>query len=229
MNIGILQTGSVLADEYGGYGRMFADMLAAPDMTFRVYDIVGGGAVPTASTACDGWLITGSRFGVYEDLPWIRALEALVRDCEATNTPMVGVCFGHQLMAQAMHGEVGRFPGGWRVGAYDYTVRDTGETIRQWCFHQDQVLRAPPTATWVGRSAVCEYAMLAYGTFGFSIQAHPEFSHRFFEDLIALRAERLPEAMVHKGRQDVINPQPMDNIRETLLRFFRTRTLSFER
>ncbi len=130
MLIGILQTGlvpDVLHSEMGDYPDMFMRILDGNGFTFRTYRVVEG-EFPASVTECDGWLITGSRHGAYEDLPWIPVLEQFIRDSFAAHVPMVGVCFGHQIIAQAMGGKVEKFAGGWAVGAQDYDFE--GEKVR---------------------------------------------------------------------------------------------------
>ena len=101
MQIGILQTGlapEMLAPKMGDYPDMFARLLDGNGFTFRTYRVVEG-EFPASVTDCDGWLITGSRHGVYEDHPWIAPLEQFIRDAYAAHVPMVGICFGHQIVA----------------------------------------------------------------------------------------------------------------------------------
>jgi GMP synthase-like glutamine amidotransferase len=73
---------------------------------------------------CDGWLITGSRFGAYEDHPFIPPLEDFIRAAYAAHVPVVGICFGHQIIAQAMGGKVEKYAGGWSVGPTEYNFGD---------------------------------------------------------------------------------------------------------
>jgi GMP synthase-like glutamine amidotransferase len=122
MRIGILQTGLApdgLTDQMGDYPDMFARLLAGNGFTFATFRVVEG-AFPASVRDCDGWLITGSRHGVYEDHAFIAPLEQFIRDSFAQRVPVVGVCFGHQIIAQAMGGKVERYAGGWIVGATDY-------------------------------------------------------------------------------------------------------------
>ena len=103
---------------------------------------------------CDGWLITGSRHGVYEDHPFIKPLEQFVRTSIAGKVPMVGVCFGHQLIAQAMGGKVERYDGGWAVGPTDYDFNGSKVTMNAW--HRDQVTEVPEGATVCASNEFCE-------------------------------------------------------------------------
>ncbi len=114
MRIGILQTGLApenLSPAMGDYPDMFARLLDGQGFTFQTWRVVEG-EFPADVHAADGWLITGSRHGVYEDHPWIAPLEQFIRDAYAAHVPLVGICFGHQIVAQAMGGRVERFAGG---------------------------------------------------------------------------------------------------------------------
>ena len=111
MKIGILQTGLApenLAPDLGDYPDMFAKLLDGNGFSFQTFRVVEG-EFPARVTDCDGWLITGSLHGVYEDHPWIPLLERFIQDAFAARVPVVGICFGHQIVAQAMGGTVERF------------------------------------------------------------------------------------------------------------------------
>src|SRR5690606_32956787 len=116
----------------------------------------------------EGWLLTGSRHGVYDGLPFIAPLEAFVRDAYAAGVPLVGVCFGHQLIAQALGGRVEKFDGGWAVGRHSYAFEGVGEVaLNAW--HQDQVIEAPAGARQVASSEFCKNAALVYGDRAFTV------------------------------------------------------------
>ena len=108
----------------------------------------------------DGWLISGSKHGAYEDHAFIPPLEDLIREIADQGLPLVGVCFGHQIIAQALGGKVEKFDAGWAVGRQTYEIDGDEYQLNAW--HQDQVTRLPESATRVGTSAFCENAMLYY-------------------------------------------------------------------
>lgn len=108
-----------------------------------------------------------------------------MRQSYSAKIPIVGVCFSHQILAQALGGKVEKHSGGWSVGAVDYTIEDQQHTDTFMAWHQDQVVELPKDARVIGRSDACRLAMLAYGDTALTIQPHPEFTTGFMTDLIA--------------------------------------------
>lgn len=207
MKIGILQTGHVaneIHDKHGDYARMFAKLLQGHGFDFRTWNVVDS-EFPEDPGDADGWLVTGSRHGAYEAHPWIPRLEGFLRDRYGQD-PIVGVCFGHQILAQALGGKVEKFPGGWCVGRTQYTMRDSSEPVTLNAWHQDQVTGLPEEASVLASSDFCENAILSYGPHAYSIQPHPEFGHSLVEALIELRGvgivpeERLEGAKLGLGK-----------------------------
>lgn len=189
MQIGILQTGQApdaLRAETGDYPEMFARLLADRGLTFRTYHVEGM-EFPGDVHDCDGWLITGSRHGAYEDHPFIPPLEDFIRRAYAAGVPMVGICFGHQIIAQALGGKVERFAGGWSVGPQDYDFGGRTLTLNAW--HRDQVTRKPEAAEVIASNEFCENAALVYGDRAFTVQAHPEYGDDFIGGLIRTRGK----------------------------------------
>ncbi|MGI9351872.1 MAG: type 1 glutamine amidotransferase [Rhizobiaceae bacterium] len=189
MKIGILQTGHVpedLIERHGEYPVMFEQFLSGHGFEFNPYAVVDG-VFPSDPYAADGWLITGSRHGAYENHPWIPPLESLIKEVYAAEIPLVGICFGHQIMAQALGGKVEKFGNLWGVGSREYTHMD-GSKSTLLAMHQDQVVERPPEATVTATSEYCEYAAFTYKGKAISIQPHPEFTPEFIRELIEMRS-----------------------------------------
>ena len=193
--IGILGCGeppAPLRAEYGRYADMVARLVSA-DCDTQVFDAAGG-VLPSDPTECDGYMITGSAAGVYEDLPWIPPLLDFIRAARG-RAKLVGICFGHQAMAQALGGQVTKSPKGWGLGVHRYEVvgrapwMDDVQAIRAPASHQDQVVVAPADARVTLASDFTPFAGLDYGD-AISFQFHPEFSAAFGCALIACRRDR---------------------------------------
>ena len=188
MRVGILQCGHVppeVAARHGDFTAMFARLLDGHGLAFRTWSVVDM-EFPRGPDAADGWLVTGSRHGAYEDHPFIAPLEALIRAVHAERRPLVGVCFGHQIVAQALGGRVEKWPGGWSLGRTAYRIDGIGEVaLNAW--HQDQVTGLPPGARVVGETTGCRVAALAYGEHAWTIQPHPEFTPALIAEYAATR------------------------------------------
>lgn len=221
MKIGILQTGHApddLRPQTGDYDAMFETLLAGHGFTFDSYDVEGG-VLPPGPEAADGWLITGSRHGAYEDHPWIKSLEQLIRDIHAARRPLVGICFGHQIIAQALGGRVEKFSGGWSVGRTDYEIEGQKASLMAW--HQDQVTELPPEARVVGTSDFCANAALSYGDHIWTIQPHPEFRPIFVDGLIRTRGVGVvPDHQLEAAARDLDAPLDADRIAARLASVF---------
>ncbi|MGX0876060.1 GMP synthase-like glutamine amidotransferase [Roseovarius sp. MBR-154] len=207
MKIGILQTGhapDVVLPELGDYDTMMARMLDGNDFDFVTYSVVDE-EFPDGPQDADGWLVTGSKHGAYEDHAWIAPLEDLIRAIHAEGLPMVGICFGHQIIAQALGGTVVKHPDGWRVGPTQYEIEGTPLTLNAW--HQDQVIAVPEGAEVVGRAEGCDIAALRYGDRIFTVQPHPEFNATMMDRLIEHRAVGVvPDPLRDHARRGLTTP-----------------------
>ncbi|MBN2905201.1 MAG: type 1 glutamine amidotransferase [Rhodobacteraceae bacterium] len=221
MQIGILQTGhapEALRAEHGDYPGMFARLFADHDLTFRTWDVEGM-SFPDSVHDAEGWLITGSRHGVYEDHPFIPRLEAFIRQAYAQGVPMVGICFGHQIIAQALGGRVEKFARGWSVGPKPYEIEGQCYTLNAW--HQDQVITPPEGAQTVGHNDFCAHAALLYDTRAFTVQPHPEFSRGYTDGLMTVRAPGIvPDPVLAEARTRLDNPTDSAAMASRIARFF---------
>ncbi len=196
MKIGVIETGAPpepLGARFGDYPAMFRALLGE-DFAWRTYDLQAGDW-PGRPEEQDAFIVTGAAAGVYDGDAWIARLLDFLRDARG-KTKLVGVCFGHQAMAQAFGGEVIKSPKGWGVGLHTYDVRlrepwmDAAKAISIPASHQDQVVELPLGARVVAGSEFTPYGMLEYDDQpAVSIQLHPEFEPAYAEALIESRRE----------------------------------------
>lgn len=203
LRIGLIQCGHVapsLVERFGDYPAIYGDLLGS-SIDLVVHDMQTG-PVPDDPRSCDGWLISGSAQSAYDDLAWIGPTEQFVRTLIDVDAPTVAICFGHQLVAQAMGATVERAPGGWGVGAHDYRLvgppRTPGwpqrETVRLIASHQDQVTTLPDGADLIASTDHCPIAGYTLGPALLALQPHPEFSGSLSHALTTSRRERIGDA-----------------------------------
>jgi len=206
MILGILQTGHVpdeVAARDGTYTDLYGALFAHRGYDLRTFSVVDM-EFPEGPQEADAWLVTGSRHGAYEDHPWIAPLEALIRTIRDAGTPLVGICFGHQIIAQALGGTVAKFPGGWSVGRHGYDIGGHKVALTAW--HQDQVTQLPPGATLLGQSAFTRNAVIAHGPHILTVQPHPEFTPSVVETLIEHRGRFVPNDLLATARARMNDP-----------------------
>jgi GMP synthase-like glutamine amidotransferase len=208
MRIGLLLVGHVAATSThiaGDYPELFASLLG-PDVELVRFDL-DHDRFPDSGHECDGWLLSPSRCSVYDAHPWITSAEDLLRDLVATERPYVGICFGHQLVAQALGAPVARAADGWQVGVHDYEItapqpwmRPSPSSVALIASHEDQVTEVPADATVFARSAGCPIAGLTIGDRAWTLQPHPEFVPELADDLLSRRIELIGATKVAAAR-----------------------------
>ena len=210
MKIGILQCDKVREihrDRFEDYPGMFAQLLLAEDSSLELnVFVVIDGEWPETLDACDAYLITGSKFGVYEDHRWIRDLEVLVRNLFAAAKPTIGICFGHQVIAQALGGQVEKSSKGWGVGVHTWKLEATpawmnhgDEHFSMLVSHQDQVQSLPANGRTLAQSEFCPIAAFQIGATALGFQGHPEFSKDYSEAIMELRRDMIGEDVYQAG------------------------------
>lgn len=203
--IAILETGApppALRAVHGDYPAMFRTLLGE-EFDFETFDVQAG-QWPDAG-AFDAAIITGSAAGVYESASWIGELLDWIRSAKG-RTRLVGVCFGHQAMAQALGGRVEKSDRGWGVGLHRYQVvsdepwmTPAASAVALPASHQDQVVEKPEDARVLLRSDFTPFAGLAWGEDAISFQPHPEFTPAFATALTAGRHDRIDPVLVERA------------------------------
>ena len=221
MHIGILQSGHFPTGEghpEQTYGDLYSEFLKGRGLTFETWSVVDM-EFPDSIHAADGWLISGSKHGVYEEVPFIKPLEQFVREVYAAQIPLVGICFGHQLMAQALGGKVEKFTGGWSLGRQLYQLDGNEVALNAW--HQDQVIQPPAEARTIGTGDSCAHAALAYPGRAFSVQAHPEFDDSHVSLLLDVRRAALDEDQAATVRANLGKPLSNADLAARITAFFK--------
>ncbi|MER5170694.1 MULTISPECIES: type 1 glutamine amidotransferase [Thioclava] len=222
MLIGILKLGPMaepLREKHGQYSDMFQRLLSGHGFTYRIYDVDEKGEIPATPDECEGWILSGSKHGAYEDHAFIPPLEAFIRAVAKAEVPMAGICFGHQIIAQALGGHVEKFKGGWAVGAQNYTIDGQPMVLNAW--HQDQVTQMPEGFDCVGGNDFCRYGAMVKGNHIFTIQPHPEFDDALIGDMLATRRDGpIPNALIDAAETKLTERKTSNVIGERIARMF---------
>jgi GMP synthase-like glutamine amidotransferase len=228
MHLGLLVTNtddSAFAASHPRDGEKFARMIAQvrPDWRVTAFDLPAG-AFPPPNARFDGWMIGGSPASVHDDAPWITRLMVLIRHLVTVRAPIFAACFGHQAVAMALGGQVGRNPEGWMLGVADLTFMPNpllqAGRMRQYAAHLEQVTHLPDGARVLASSAHCPVASYAIGRHVFTTQYHPEMTHEFITELVDELAAKLPDDVVAAAKSSLRRQVDVRTFSESIARFF---------
>ena len=210
----------LLPESIPSHESMFFDLFRPinPDLTFDICRVLEG-ELPEQLETDTLYLIPGSNNAAYDDLPWIFTLQDWIRKAAARKVPLVGICFGHQLIAQALGGCVERFPGGWGVGIREMGVLDADmlpyfpdRKMRLIVNHHDQVTRLPEGAIPIATSDFCRYEGFRIGHHILTFQGHPEFTVDYERHLILNHAENEDATVKQRALETLVTLRPQGNI-----------------
>lgn len=224
------QTNPKIAHRFERYPPFFHRMFerAGADWRIDLIPVLDGAPLPDPA-GLEGVMLTGSKFGVYDAPPWIDPLRDFIRAARAAGVPMAGVCFGHQIMADALGGDVRKAPQGWGVGRQIYDLaarpgfaRDLPDKIALAASHQDQVLAPPPGAQTFLCSNFCPHAGLVYEDgLAMSVQPHPEYDPAYAKALVDLReGEAISAETAAERRASLDEELHAGEMGRAIIRFF---------
>lgn len=191
----------LLPDDIPTYVSMFEKLFTSIDCEVQLQTYLAWeGDLPDTADPDALYLIPGSRAGAYEDLPWIQKLIAWIQKADALKLHLAGVCFGHQVIAQALGGTVAPSAKGWGAGIRVSQVVDPesasyfpGRTMALFYNHHDQVMNLPPRAVRVATSSFCPNESFRIDNHILTFQGHPEYTAHYARYLIKNHAEQEPQ------------------------------------
>ena len=203
-----------LRAQFGPYDAMFHRLFGPQGFEFETVRLSAGQPLPDPATL-DSVLVTGSSAGVYAThFPWMEPLREFIRGAYAARTPMLGICFGHQIIADALGGDVRKSEKGWGLGRHVYGVSKRpahiGGDLPEFaiaCSHQDQVIAPPPDADVFMGSAFTPNAGLVYRNGAtMTLQPHPEFEDDYTLALTEMRRGKAPDEVIATAISSVSRP-----------------------
>lgn len=208
MRIAILDCATWISPElerFDNIGTMISAWLSPCMMHHRLIRVaVGDGDAVPAQQDYDGFIVSGSELGVYDNPQWMMPMRALLLDIKKAQKPILGICFGHQLMADTYGGRAEK-AAGWAAGIRQFTVE--GERFHAHVLHGDQVTEAPPDSRITGSAEHCPIGALAYDFPAMSVQFHPEYPRHFVTGVIDLIQDELLSAGEGETARQSMKPE----------------------
>ncbi len=220
----------VFRPPFNDYSDMIQDMFAAVDdsIEFDIFDCQAG-HYPDQPESYDFFITTGSRAGVYEDTPWIRQLIDFVKQLDRLQKKLIGICFGHQIIAEAMGGQVKKSDKGWGVGiarnrivASPDWMQPNKSELNILASHQDQIVTLPASASVIAESDFCPYFFVQWSDHFISVQGHPEWQAEYSRALMNYRKDIIPAQTIETALQ-TLDQEPDNRVfTQWLLNFIRS-------
>ncbi len=216
-----------VAEVAGDYTELYPTTYGPAGIDFRIYEATAGD-LPVSVDECDAWMTSGSRASAYEREDWILRLRAFIAELHAARRPHVGICFGHQLTALALGGDVRRAPVGWGVGVRDFALvadapwidpEDRGFRILM--SHQDQVTELPEGAELLATADYCPVGAYRVADHVFCVQGHPEFVPDLSALLIRKRRGLIGADVADAGLRSLDEPLDHDLVVGWIAGFYR--------
>ena len=200
MKIGLLKCDRVDRDlrmKFGDHSDFFLDLFQkyTPSVSLDVFDAQKE-AYPEEITDYHGYICTGSRFSVYDDEPWVRRLRVFIKELYDNRIKFVGICFGHQMIAEALGGRCSLSDNGWGLGVKTAAVYKRqawmDPALDKYSIlvsHRDQIEALPPEGSIIAGNDHCPRSMISVGGHFLGIQGHPEFTRPFLRELMQSRLD----------------------------------------
>jgi len=209
-------------EKHGDYPLMFDQLL--PELKLEPW-FVCDNQFPLIDDY-NAFVCTGSKLSVYDDVAWISRLKAFVKEIYASGKKFVGVCFGHQMIGEALGGMVEKAASGYLIGVHTFSTSETApwmrpspQSYRILMLCQDQVLKLPPGARVLAASADCPVGMFTVGNTFLGIQGHPEFTPDYNRDVFESRVERIGKEKVEKAVESLDQEPDTELMRGWILGF----------
>ncbi len=232
MKIGILNSDTVQIDgaaEFGQYPEMFSKVFWTldPNIQFKTYEVQYND-YPQDMNECDAYLITGSKASCYDNVQWIHALKEFIKALHKNKKKLIGVCFGHQIIAEALGGSVRKSPNGWHAGVDSISLNndaleygDQGKKYNLVFSHQDEVKRLPRNATLIAESASCPIGMFLIENHIFCTQGHIELDKKFARMIYDFRKKQIGDSK-HQHACETLEMQTDEHeVAKSLLEFIK--------
>ena len=216
-----------LVDQYDSYGRMFEQLFARQPIAaeFKVYNVMEG-HYPPDSERYDAYLVTGSKADSFGSDAWIQTLKTYLLERYNRGDKLLGVCFGHQLLALLLGGKAERAVQGWGVGIHQYRMANKPtwmspdlEDLTLLISHQDQVTQLPEKATLLASSEFCPIASYCIGDQVLCFQGHPEFVPDYSRSILNIRQDVYGDQVYQQGINSLELQHQGNMVAEWMMRF----------